>query len=98
MRKILSAALLAGVGLVAATLSRPAHAGAYVGVSVGVPVPGVAVVPPPVIAYAPPYYYYGGPRVIYPGPVRYGYGVPYGYRYGFRGGYAGWHGGWHGRR
>jgi len=90
MRNFLSAVLLAGVGLAATTISRPAEAGAFVGVTVGVPVPGVAVVAPPVVvtppavAYAPAYYY-AGPRVVYPGYVpygRYGYGYhPYGYAY-----------------
>jgi len=103
MRKLLSAALLAGVGLTCAIVSRPAHAGAFVGVSVGVPVPAVAVVAPPTVAYAPAYYY-AGPRVVYPGYVPYAYhGYAYhgfgyhGYGYGYHHGYVGGHAGVRGR-
>ena len=66
MRKFASLALVAALGLGAATLSTPADAGVVVGVGVGLPVPTVAV------GYHPGYYRY--PRYYGPGYARLGWG------------------------
>jgi hypothetical protein len=90
MRTFTSLALVAALGLGAATLSKPADAGVVVGVDAGLPgvavsVPALGVAPLPVV-YRGYYRYPHG----YPG-WRYGYGRGYGYGYG-------WHrGGYHGR-
>ena len=82
MRTFTSLALIAALGLGAATLSKPADAGVVVGVGL----PGIAVgVPAPIVAPLP---------VVYPGYYRY----PHGWRYGYYGHGYGWHRGWyHGR-
>jgi hypothetical protein len=86
MRTFTSLALVAALGLGAATLSKPAEAGVVVGVGL----PGVAVgVPAPLVAPVPVVYpgYYRYPHVVYPG-----WGP--GWRYGY-GGHRGWyHGRW----
>ena len=73
MRIFTSLALVAALGLGAATLSKPAEAGVVVGVGL----PGVAVgVPAPVVAPVP---------VVYPGwgpGWRYGYGGHRGWYHG----------------
>ena len=84
-------------------------ADAHVGISIGIPLPGVAIyAPPPPVYYPAPAYYgpaYYGPA--YYGPAYYGYGPRYyAPSYGavyFNGGWGygrGWHGGggrgWHG--
>src|SRR5580698_6922317 len=85
MRTFTSLALVAALGLGAATLGKPADAAVAVGVGVGLP--GVAVgVPAPAVAPVPVVYrgYYRYPHV-YP-RWRYGYG--YGWRRGwYRGRY-----------
>jgi hypothetical protein len=88
MRKFVALALAGCIGLGAVAASLPASAG----VVVGVPLPGVVVAPPLVTPWPS---YYGGPRFVYPGYARFGYGGPfgYGYRYGFRyGGHPGYPG------
>ena len=83
MRKFASLALVAALGVGAATLSKPADAGVVVGV-------GVA---PPVVGYAPygvgyyPGAYWRYARFGHPG---YGYWRGYGWGHGYyRGGYRG---------
>jgi hypothetical protein len=73
MRTFTSLALVAALGLGAATLSKPADAGVVVGVGL----PGVAVGVPAPVVY-PGYYRY--PHV-YPG-WRYGYGWHRGWYHG----------------
>ena len=99
MIKLTSLALSATLGFAGLMHSSPAAAGPYV--SVGIGLPGVAVVVPPVAAYGGvpvvvyprPYYY---PAPFYPAYVglgfRYGYGFGRGYRHGF--GYGHFHGGY----
>lgn len=74
MRAFTSLALVAALGLGAATLSKPADAAAVVHVGVGLPGLAVSapVVAPVMYAGAALYPYYRGPR-FYPG-WRYGYG------------------------
>jgi hypothetical protein len=89
MRKFASLALVAALGLGAATLSKPADAGVVVGVGVGLP--GAAVVAPAAVAY-PPYGvgYYPGAYGRYPHYYRPGYWHGYGWGYGYhRWGYRG---------
>src|SRR5580698_10024675 len=79
MRSFTSLALVAALGLGAATLSKPADAGVVFGVGVGLP--GVAVgVPAPVVAPMPVVYRGYYPHV-YPG-WRYGYGWRRGWYHG----------------
>jgi hypothetical protein len=87
MRKLASLALVAALGIGAATFSKPADAGVVVGVGVGLPVPvaapAVAAYPPVAVGYYPGFNRY--PRYYGPGYARWGYG---------------WHRGWyrgHGR-
>jgi hypothetical protein len=80
MRTFTSLALVAALGLGAATLSKPADAGVVVGVGL----PGVAVgVPGPAVAPLPVVYrgYYRYP--LYPG-WRHGYGWHRGWYHGRR--------------
>ena len=81
MRTFTSLALVAALGLGAATLSKPAEAGVVVGIGL----PGVAVgLPAPLVAPVP---------VVYPVYYRYPHVYP-GWRYGY-GGHRGWyHGRW----
>ncbi len=67
MRTFTSLALVAALGLGAATLSKPADAGVVVGVGVGLPGVAVAALPAPVVASLP---------VVYPGYYRYPRCVP----------------------
>jgi hypothetical protein len=70
MRTFTSLALIAALGLGAATLSKPADAGVVVGVGL----PGIAVgVPAPVVAPLP---------VVYPGYYGHGYGWHRGWYHG----------------
>jgi hypothetical protein len=84
MRKLASLALVAALGLGAATLSKPADAGVVVGVGLGLPVPVAApaltAYPAVGIGYRPGYYYHY-PRYYGPGYARLGWGY-------------GWHRGW----
>ena len=84
MRTFTSLALVAALGLGAATLSKPAEAGVVVGIGL----PGVAVgLPAPVVAPVP---------VVYPGYYRYPHVYP-GWGPGWRYGYGGRRGWYHGR-
>jgi hypothetical protein len=89
MQNFAALALTAALG--AAGMGYTQSADARVFVSVGVGLPGVALVAPPVYAYAPavgvyaPYYrgwpYHYSPGVYAPGFARFGYGLR-GYGYG----------------
>jgi hypothetical protein len=83
MYKLASVALSAVLGVAGIAGTAPAEARPIV--SVGIGLPGIAVVEP--FGYYRPYpiYYAHGPYWR-PGYVRYGYGYGYGYRYGY--GYA----------
>jgi hypothetical protein len=101
MRKITLVAAVA-IALTPLLSFRAPEARADVGISIGIPLPGVAFYAPPVY-YAPRAYY---PRAYYGPPAYYGYGYGgYGPGYGSVyfgrswGGHRhhGWHGGRHGR-
>ena len=92
MRKLASLALVAALGLGAATLSQPADARVVVGVGVGLP--GV-VIAPPVVGYAP--YgvgYHPGDYWRYPHYARRGYWHGWGYGGGYHHGGYGYRGHW----
>ena len=76
-KRMLVVAALAAVICLAGVATADAH----VGISIGIPIPGVYVGPPAYPAYyaPPPPVYYGPP--VYPAYYGYGYG------YGYGGGY-----------
>jgi hypothetical protein len=85
------------IALTALSLTGAPEARADVGISIGIPLPGVTFyAPPPPVYYSPPAYY---PRAYYAPPAYYGYG---GYGPGYGSVYFGrsWgghrHHGWHG--
>jgi hypothetical protein len=89
------------IALTALSLTGAPEARADVGISIGIPLPGVTFyAPPPPVYYTGPAYY---PRAYYPPPAYYGYG---GYGPGYGSVYFGrsWGGhrhggrGWHGHR
>ena len=90
-------ATVATVALGASLLVGVRNADAHVGISIGIPLPGVAIyAPPPPVYYSAPAYYY--PPPYYYGPSYYSYYRPYyGYGYGYGGGvYFGGHSHWGG--
>jgi hypothetical protein len=91
-------ATVATVALGASLLIGVPKADAHVGISIGIPLPGVAVyAPPPPVYYSAPAYYY--PPAYYYGPSYYrpyyGYGGYYGGSVYF-GGHRHWGGHRHG--
>ena len=98
MKKTILLAAVA-IALTALSLTGAPEARADVGISIGIPLPGVTFyAPPPPVYYSGPAYY---PRAYYAPPAYYGYGPAYGSVYfgnrwgrGYRG--HGWHG--HGHR
>jgi hypothetical protein len=88
MTKKLLLATVATVALGASLLVGVPKADAHVGISIGIPFPGVAVYAPPVYYSAPAYYpptYYYGPSYYRPYYGGYGY---YGGGYGGYGYYS----------
>lgn len=100
MKKTTLLAALA-IALTAWSLTGAPEARADVGISIGIPLPGVTFyAPPPPVYYSAPAYY---PRAYYAPPPAYygyGYGPGYGSVYFGRswGGHGHRHGGWHGHR
>ena len=72
MRKITLLAVVA-IALTALLVTGTPEARADVGISIGIPLPGVTFyAPPPPVYYSAPSYYY--PRTYYAPPAYYGYG------------------------
>ena len=96
MKKTTLVAVVA-IALAALVVTGAPEARADVGISIGIPLPGVTFyAPAPPVYYSGPAYY---PRAYYAPPAYYGYGPGYGSAYYGRswGGHRhGWHG--HGHR
>ena len=86
MRKITLLAVVA-IALTALVVTGAPEARADVGISIGIPLPGVSFyAPAPPVYYSGPAYY---PRAYYAPPAYYGYGPAYGYGPGYGSVYVG---------